>query len=164
LGATRGQVLGAVLVEAALLGTAGSVAGVGLGALLARAVVRAFAPNVSRFFENIAVTPPRIALPTAALGVVAGALASIVASLAPALLFAGGASALPALLVGVTAAAGRLAARVGGVAARLGVEAVPLHLGRGALTGAALLLATALGLTLASYTASYEASCMEWVE
>lgn len=51
-----------------------------------------------------------------------------------------------------------------GVAARLGVDGVARALGRSTQTVAALTLATALGLTIATYTHAYEKTCMAWVE
>jgi putative ABC transport system permease protein len=51
-----------------------------------------------------------------------------------------------------------------GISARLGVDGVARALGRSTQTVGALTLATALGLTIATYTHSYEKTCMAWVE
>jgi putative ABC transport system permease protein len=90
-----------------------------------------------------------------ALHVTGGALLSLL------LLFAAGACAVPAALRHLPAAA--LSARLG-VAARIGAGNLPRALGRSAIAAAALTLATALSLTVAAYTHSYERSCLEWVE
>jgi putative ABC transport system permease protein len=54
--------------------------------------------------------------------------------------------------------------RVFGLAARLGVDNVARELGRSALTACALVLATAMSVTVAAYSISYEAACMDWIE
>ncbi len=80
LGASRRSVVLVFLGEAVLVGVVGGVLGVALGHLLAKSVVAQFAPNVSRFFENIA-TPSvglsrRLALGGVALGVVSSVVSA----------------------------------------------------------------------------------------
>jgi putative ABC transport system permease protein len=58
----------------------------------------------------------------------------------------------------------RIAERFFGLAARLGVDNVARELGRSSLATSALMLATAMSVTVASYTHSYELTAMEWVE
>jgi putative ABC transport system permease protein len=58
----------------------------------------------------------------------------------------------------------RLAQAVFGLPARLGVDNVARELGRSALTTSALMLATAMSVTVASYAHSYEMTTMEWIE
>jgi len=48
--------------------------------------------------------------------------------------------------------------------ARLGVDGVARALGRSTQTVGALTLTTALGLTIGTYTHSYEKTCMAWIE
>jgi putative ABC transport system permease protein len=220
LGASRAQVAASFLGEALLVGAIGAAAGILLGGALARAVVGQFAPNVSRFFENIAAPPPRVTPALALLGLAVGVAATLIAAAAPsrraarvppveslrrdgsssdrpsravwalllgaallaaaatallalpsragpllslALYLGAGACATPAAIVLLTPPLGRALARVA-PAARLGVENLPRQLGRSALAAGALMLAVALSFTLATYTHSYEASCLEWVE
>ena len=51
-----------------------------------------------------------------------------------------------------------------GIPARLAVDNVAREMGRSTLTAAALVLATGTSLTMATYTHSYEASCLEWLD
>jgi putative ABC transport system permease protein len=51
-----------------------------------------------------------------------------------------------------------------GLSARLGVDNVARELGRSSLTTSALMLATSMSVTVASYCHSYEITAMEWVE
>ena len=51
-----------------------------------------------------------------------------------------------------------------GIPGRLGVDNVEREMGRSTLTAAALVLATGTSLTMATYTHSYEASCLDWLD
>lgn len=221
LGASRRAVLAVFLGEAFVLGLFGGAIGVALGAGLAKAVVSQFAPNVSRFFENIAAPTVRVDARLVGSGLALGILASLIAAWVPARRAASippiesmrrdegaiskagprkGALLVLAVVLSLTAAivvrkptAGSglvsllclfvaascaapatvdlLARRLGpvaqalfGAAPRLGVEGVGRALGRSAQTVSALTLATALGLTLSTYTHSYERTCLAWVE
>lgn len=219
LGATRRAVVGVFLGEALLLGLLGGALGVFLGAGLAKGVVGQFAPNVSRFFENIATPAVKVGPRLMAQGVAVGVLASLFAAYFPARRAAsvppvesvrvsanvastarrrrGPLAALGALLLVAAAVVVRLpngglpallaiffaamafapaavalvadhlgpaAQALFGVAARLGVEGAGRSLGQSAQTVSALTLATALGLTLSSYTHSYSKACFAWVE
>jgi putative ABC transport system permease protein len=78
LGATRGQVLGLLLGEAVLLGTAGTALGIPLGWLAARIELRSVSATVQNLYllegiDRVALTPALLAL-AAVLGV-AGSLA-----------------------------------------------------------------------------------------
>jgi putative ABC transport system permease protein len=220
IGATRRAVVATFLGEALLLGLVGGAIGVALGAALAKSVVGQFAPNVSRFFENIAAPPVRVDRALMLRGLILGVVTSLLAAWGPArraatvppiesarvtadvasrarayrgpllivalllALFAmfivqkpsattGLLSLLAIFLCAIALApatisflANRLSllAQTFSVAARLGVDGVARALGRSAQTVSALTLATALGLTIATYTHSYEKTCMAWVE
>ena len=84
LGATSWGVVGAFLLEAAYLGLAGGIGGVGLGRLMASGSVGLVAATVDSLY--VSSTPAPIALtPAAALGGIAiGVLLSLVSALAPA--------------------------------------------------------------------------------
>jgi putative ABC transport system permease protein len=75
-----------------------------------------------------------------------------------------GALATPAAVVAMCGPAARAAQAALGLSARLGVDNVSRELGRSALTACALVLATAMSVTVACYSHSYEASCIQWVE
>jgi putative ABC transport system permease protein len=221
VGVTRRRVAGVFLAEALILGLVGGALGVPLGGVIARAVVGQFAPSVSQFYENIAAPEPRITVSLAALGVLIGLGATLIASLVPAvrashtspvetmrrdlhsatrssvpvralglagLLLGAGAFAmtrihaalagfgsLGVLLVASACMApfailvlakplARVATALFGLSARLGVDNVARELGRSSLTTAALMLATAMSVTVASYSHSYEITAMEWIE
>lgn len=57
-----------------------------------------------------------------------------------------------------------LALQIFGIPGRLGVDNVEREMGRSTLTAAALVLATGTSLTMATYTHSYEASCLDWLD
>lgn len=220
LGATRRAVVATFLAEALLLGLVGGAIGVLLGAAFAKSVVAQFAPNVSRFFENIAAPPVRVERALMVRGLLLGVVVSLFAAWGPARRAAtvppiesvrttadvasrARSRRLPLAIVAVVlgifsalivrrpstgtgllsllamflaaialapATIAFLSARLSGVAqsvsiaARLGVDGVGRALGRSAQTVSALTLATALGLTIATYTHSYEKTCMAWVE
>ncbi len=84
LGATRGQVIGAFLAEAAFFGLAGGAAGVVLGRLLAEGAVGTLSSTVESLYVSSA--PAAIALTPAisALGLLIGISVALVSALAPA--------------------------------------------------------------------------------
>jgi putative ABC transport system permease protein len=79
-------------------------------------------------------------------------------------LLAASACMAPATIVVLAKPLARLAQGAFGLPARLGVDNVARELGRSALTTSALMLATAMSVTVASYAHSYEVTAMEWVE
>jgi len=81
VGASRGQVLGSVLAEAAVVGVAGSALGLGVGLLLARGLVALLDVAGFRLPGGDTVVSPR----TAAVALAIGPLVTLVAALAPAL-------------------------------------------------------------------------------
>jgi putative ABC transport system permease protein len=85
LGATRGQVLGLVLADAALLGVLGTAAGIPLGWLAARANVGAVSSTVRTLYvlegvEHVTLSPGLVAL-----GAAMGLAGALVGALLPAL-------------------------------------------------------------------------------
>jgi putative ABC transport system permease protein len=87
LGASRGQLLGAFLVEGLVFGLTGSALGLGLGVALARAILGAIGATVNALYVASASAPDDVAL-TPGLALVAmgiGTLASLAASLQPAI-------------------------------------------------------------------------------
>lgn len=84
LGASRGAVMGAFLFEAALFGTAGSVAALPLGRLLASGAVQMLSTTVNALY--VSSRPGAMALSTGsvALALVAGIGVALVSALAPA--------------------------------------------------------------------------------
>ncbi|HMX17199.1 MAG TPA: FtsX-like permease family protein, partial [Rhodocyclaceae bacterium] len=85
LGFTRGQLLGLVLVEGAVLGLAGSIAGVAGGVAIAALALRLLGGDLGGGYFH-AITPPLAVSPSAVAGfAVLGMAASLAGSLAPAL-------------------------------------------------------------------------------
>lgn len=221
LGATRRAVVATFLGEALLLGLVGSALGVLLGGALAKSVVAQFAPNVSRFFENIAAPPVAVDRALMIRGVVLGVIVSLLAAWGPSrraatvapiesvranaevsskarqrrvplalaavalaifaavvvqrpsastgllsllAIFLAAIALAPATIAFLSQRLSSIAQSLFGVATRLGVDGVGRALGRSAQTVSALTLATALGLTISTYTHSYEKTCMAWVE
>ena len=91
LGVTRREVLAGVLREAAWIGVAGSAAGLGLGVLMGRGLVRMVTRTINDLY--FAVSVDHLSLPPAALvkGALLGVGATLLASLPPALEAAGSA-------------------------------------------------------------------------
>jgi putative ABC transport system permease protein len=85
LGATRFEVLGAFLVEAAIIGTAGALLGVALGRLMSEGAVKLLASTVDALY--VSSTPAPIALTPAilVLALTIGVLVSLTSAFAPAL-------------------------------------------------------------------------------
>ncbi len=221
VGVTRRRVAGVFLAEAFVTGGLGGLLGVALGGGLARVVVGQFAPEISRFYENIAPPVPRVTLSLALFGVAVGLVATVLAAWIPArrashtspveslrrdlhatsrartpvrvlaivgavflaaalllarvrLVYVGFASLglillasaclTPLALVLLGRVFAPIAQRLFGLPARLGIDNVSRELGRSALTTSALMLATSMSVTIASYTNAYEASCMDWIE
>jgi putative ABC transport system permease protein len=81
LGATRGEIARSLLLEAAVLGLAGSAAGVALGALLARGLVGLVARAVSDLYFAVSVTGVSLDVPRLARGLGLGVAAAIGAAL-----------------------------------------------------------------------------------
>ncbi len=81
LGATRGQVVGSVLSEAALLGVVGSALGVLAGIFLGRGLVRLVTRTINDLYFVVSVEglalPPEILLKGGALGIAATLLAAL---------------------------------------------------------------------------------------
>ena len=84
LGATRRQVVAVFCVEALALGLVGSAAGVGLGALLARTSLDAFAATISGAYFASDPAPIEMTVSLAATGIVAGAVVALFAAWRPA--------------------------------------------------------------------------------
>jgi len=84
LGATRQEVLGAFLLESALLGLAGSLLGLLLGTLLAQVAVRLVGQTITDLYAYVRVTEAPLTLLVAAKGLVLGLGAAVIAALWPA--------------------------------------------------------------------------------
>lgn len=219
LGVSRWGVAFVFVAEAALVGALGSALGLAFAGPLAGRVLDALAPNVSRFYQEIAAPQATISPSLAAVGFCLGLLTTALAALAPAWraatqapvqalnrarqgptappgprqrlvglasLGAGlstlfldfpqrGPLGLGLLILGAVALipdAIGLAARILrplaqgllGVPGRLGIDNVARESRRSALTAAALMLATSASLTVATYTHSFETSCMAWID
>ena len=80
------------------------------------------------------------------------------------LMLLGSVAFLPIALVVLARILRPLALRFLGIPGRLGVDNVEREMGRSTLTAAALVLATGTSLTMATYTHSYEASCLDWLD
>lgn len=85
LGVTRGQVLAMVLAEAALVGLAGTAVGLGLGMLLAEALLKLVARTINDLYFTLHVQGVSIAALTLWKGVGLGLGASVAAAAVPAL-------------------------------------------------------------------------------
>lgn len=85
LGVTRGQVLGLFLGEAALMGVAGTVVGIGLGRVLADLAVGVTGATVSTLYIATAAAPPALTVAHAVLAFAIGVPLSLLAALVPAL-------------------------------------------------------------------------------
>ena len=84
LGVTRRQVLGLFLGEAAVMGLAGTVLGIGLGRVLADLAVGATGATVSTLYIATASAPPALTLAHVALAFAVGLPLSLVAASVPA--------------------------------------------------------------------------------
>jgi putative ABC transport system permease protein len=84
LGATRGGVLGAFLLEAACLGLAGGLAGVALGRLMATASVRLVAATVESLYVSSTPAPIALTWGVVLAGIAIGVLVSVISAAAPA--------------------------------------------------------------------------------
>ena len=85
LGATRGEIFRAVMVEIALFALVGSLLGLGLGIIMGKGAVQAVCATVSEMYYTLTVTQTRIAGFTLAKGLIAGIGAAFIAALFPAL-------------------------------------------------------------------------------
>ncbi len=147
LGASRRQVFGSVLVEAALLGTVSSAAGVGLGLLAARGL----AALLSVFGLDLPSHGPRLPLAGTALAVGTGVAVTVLAAVAPA---RRATRVPPVAAMRETAAAPytfsrrRLIVGLGVAAAGLGALAAGLFAHAGAAVAGAGALAVVLGVNL----------------
>ncbi len=84
-GVGRGELIAAVVGEAALVGALGSLAGVALGVLLGRGLTALVLTTVSDLYFTVTVRGAALPLPTLFAGFALGTLVSIVAALPPAL-------------------------------------------------------------------------------
>lgn len=84
VGVTRRRVLAVFLAEAVVLGALGGALGIALGSGLARVVVAAVAPQVSRFYAAINPPPPVVDRSLALTGFVTGLIVTIFAAWMPA--------------------------------------------------------------------------------
>ncbi|MEO7993539.1 MAG: FtsX-like permease family protein [bacterium] len=84
LGATREAVLGAFLMEAALLGCVGALVGIALGTGLAQYAVKLVGQTISDVYAYVRVDSAPLTWPTAIKGFALGVLASLVAAAGPA--------------------------------------------------------------------------------
>jgi putative ABC transport system permease protein len=91
LGATRGEVLGTVLGEAAVLGAAGAAIGVLLGILIGRGLVGLVSQTINDLYFVVAVNQVSVPASTVLKAVIAGLGTALAAALAPALEVAAGA-------------------------------------------------------------------------
>jgi putative ABC transport system permease protein len=85
LGMTRGEVYGLILLEAALLGVLGTLAGLGLGIVLGRGAVQLVTRTVNDLFFVVSVREMDVAWWTLAKGAVIGVAAAVFAAALPAL-------------------------------------------------------------------------------
>lgn len=85
LGATRRQLALLWLAEALVYGLLGAVVGIGLGLLLARLGMSAFAANVSQLYESVDLSVLRFGPLTILLGLISGPVATLLAALPPVL-------------------------------------------------------------------------------
>lgn len=85
IGATRRQILSAIVLEWTLVGAAGSLLGVALGYALARALVAVTAQSVNMLIPAVDVTEIALAWPGAVAALLAGTLTAAGAALLPAL-------------------------------------------------------------------------------
>ena len=84
LGCNAGDLLRAVLLEAAVLGGVGSLLGLGLGTLLSRLLVEDVARTVSTLYGRISTPVPELDPLTAGLALAVGTLATVAATWTPA--------------------------------------------------------------------------------
>jgi len=84
LGATGGQLFSLVLVEAAVVGFAGAVFGLGLGIFLGRFMVGLVTQTINDLYFVLSVREMAIPVSTLAKGLIVGTGASVLAALAPA--------------------------------------------------------------------------------
>jgi putative ABC transport system permease protein len=85
LGATPGQLFTLIMGESAVLSLLGSVIGVGLGIVLARAIVGLITQTINDFYFVVSVQQVTIPQSTLVKGVVIGIVSALFASLVPAL-------------------------------------------------------------------------------
>jgi putative ABC transport system permease protein len=85
LGATPGQLFTLIMGESAVLSLLGSVIGVGLGIVLARAIVGLITQTINDFYFVVSVQQVTIPQSTLVKGVVIGVVSALFASLVPAL-------------------------------------------------------------------------------
>ena len=150
LGVTRGQVVRGVVVEAGVLGLAGSLVGVALGVILGRGLVRLVTQTINDLYFVVAVEglvlPPGVLLKGAAMGVGATLLASL-----PPVWEAGSVTPRDAMMRSTMEdTARRLVPRVAGVGVGLGVVGGGLLIlpGDGVAVAFAGLFAVILGMAL----------------
>ena len=149
-GVTRGEVMGLILTEAALLGSVATLLGIGAGRLLGGELVGLVARTINDLYFTVSVT--RVAFPAAALAkaIVLGVGATIGAAI-PAAREAAGAAPRQALLrsalEATTHATARRAGLIGTVLLAAGAVALPLS-GRSPGPGLGALFAVILGSAL----------------
>ena len=84
LGVTRGEVIGLILVEAAVLGVVGSLIGLGAGVLLGRSLVGLVTQTVNDLYFAVAVDSLVVPVGVLAKGALLGVVATVGAALLPA--------------------------------------------------------------------------------
>lgn len=85
LGATRGQVFSAVMLETMLLGAVGTAMGLGVGVLLGQGALRLVTRTVNDLYYVVSGTSPLLTSATLLQGAAVGMVASLASALVPAL-------------------------------------------------------------------------------
>jgi putative ABC transport system permease protein len=221
VGVGRGRVTLVFVAEAAVIGSLGSLLGIGFGKGIATVVLGAMGPNIARFYENVVMPEPTVSPALALGGFVVGLVSTLLAAYAPAraaarvppvealrrdlhatarsrwpvnrlaiagvvlmaigyasiyvrfrfhgflgvgLELLGSVAILPWVIVHLARILRPMSLGAFGIPGRLGVDNVEREMGRSTLTAAALVLATGTSLTMATYTHSYERSCLDWLD
>ncbi|MFT4583357.1 MAG: putative ABC transport system permease protein [Gammaproteobacteria bacterium] len=85
LGVSRGQILAAILSEAALIGGLGSVCGIAFGVLLANGLLGVVSTTINDLYFRTSIDSLSIDVPTLVVSLVIGIMATILAAIVPAI-------------------------------------------------------------------------------